>query len=235
VTDAPGIKGRAGGQIRTIGRSHRQLEPKVRSNSRTKRAFEPSVSSDVIWGARRAVVSSRRRHPDVRAEDDEPFHRSGTVHRPAWGGQAGGSVSVPTPSGSKESTRGKGPANQFSACHENSIDSSFSGGGNSRAIHGHSQNEHPLKHAVRCTRRDRHTPRSLEREACSRGCTQRPLRRASPLGLLPAGSAAGFPGRNAALHWSGPCGFSSDTEGMNCRMVTRTLRGFRRSTAACHT
>jgi hypothetical protein len=31
-------------------------DPKGRSNSRTKRAFEPSVSGDGIKGARRAVV-----------------------------------------------------------------------------------------------------------------------------------------------------------------------------------
>ena len=31
-------------------------------------------------------------------------------------------------------------------------------------------------------RRDRHTPRSFEREACSRSCTHSALRRASPLG-----------------------------------------------------
>ena len=66
-----------------------------------------------------------------RAEDDERFQREAeTVHRPAWGGRVGGSVSVPTPSGSKESPHAamaahwrrrpaaRGPANQFSACRE---------------------------------------------------------------------------------------------------------------------
>ena len=47
----------------------------------------------------------------------------------------------------------RGPANQFSACRENWIDSSHApGSGNSRAIHSHGQNEHPLNDAVRCTR-----------------------------------------------------------------------------------
>lgn len=45
------------------------------------------------------------------------------------------------------------PANPFSACRENWIDSSHTpGNGNSRASHSHGQGEHPLNNAVRCTR-----------------------------------------------------------------------------------
>jgi hypothetical protein len=43
----------------------------------------------------------------------------------------------------------RGPANQFSACREDWIDSSHApGNGNSRAIHSHGQREHPPNDAV---------------------------------------------------------------------------------------
>ena len=47
----------------------------------------------------------------------------------------------------------RGPANQFSACRENWIDSSHAcGNGNSRATHSHGKNEHSPYDAVRCAR-----------------------------------------------------------------------------------
>ena len=68
--------------------------------------FRTSVS-DVIKRATRKCRDLELRTSSLRAEDDERFRQEAeTVHRPAWGGLAGGSVGVPTPSGSKESPRG---------------------------------------------------------------------------------------------------------------------------------
>ena len=47
----------------------------------------------------------------------------------------------------------RGPANQFSACRENWIDSSHArGNGNSHAIHSHGKNEHSPYDVVQCAR-----------------------------------------------------------------------------------
>ena len=93
-----------GDRFRNPTRESKLLQP-VLGRPLTIRTIETArdagiTAFEIVLGYRPDILTSEGKTMNGSAQKRQ------TVHRPAWGGRAGGSVSVLAPSGSKESPRG---------------------------------------------------------------------------------------------------------------------------------